>query len=107
MANSSSSHTQSEHGPGCLLQVKKERPHQNILASPLFPVTVLVNLHSLHHALCLVKIQLIVPAFHNMFFRRVILVQVTQTLSTDVPTAALLAVSISGFPQKTVSGKET
>ena len=53
-------------------------------------MTVLVTLHSLHHALCLVKIQLIVLALHNMFFRRVLLVQVTQTLSTDAPTVVLV-----------------
>ena len=35
----------SKHGPGCLSRVKKERPHQNILAPPSFPVTVLVTIH--------------------------------------------------------------
>ena len=65
-------------------------------------MTVLVTLHSLHHALCLVQIQLIVLALHNVFLRRVLLVQVTQTLSTDASTVVLMVLNI-GILQKSVS----
>ena len=73
-------------------------PHQNtILAWPSFPVTVLVTIHSLHHALCLVQLRLIVLALHDVFFfffRRVLLVQVTQTLFTDAATVVLVVYDI-------------
>ena len=70
-------------------------PHQNtILAWPSFPVTVLVTIHSLHHALCLVQLRLIVLALHNMIFRPVLLEQVTQSVSTGAPTAVLVVFNI-------------
>ena len=47
--------------------MKKERPHQSLLASPSLPATGPVDFHSLHHAPCLVQIQHIVLALHNMF----------------------------------------
>ena len=58
-------------------------------------MSVLVNLHPLDHGLCSALIQLIVLVLHNQFTRRILLLRVTKTPSTDAPTVVLVVFNTS------------
>lgn len=74
------------------------QPRQN-LASPTFrPIPVLVHLHA-NHPLGLVPIQLIVLILYSVLLRRVLLVWITQSPTTDASTVVIVIVNV-GTPTK-------